>query len=108
MLDSIRGKTIRWTFTDGPVANKQFEHTFQPDGSVKWRMSGGGKGGESGAPKYEAANLGNGVHAVSYLAPSGYTLTVVLDERSGQCVGFASNEKELTLQHGTWETVEPR
>ena len=27
--DPTRGKTIRWTFTDGPMAKKTFEHQFR-------------------------------------------------------------------------------
>src|SRR5207244_4241752 len=27
-MDSLRGKTLRWTFTDGPAAGTLFEHTF--------------------------------------------------------------------------------
>ena len=44
-MDSLRGKTLRWTFTDGPVAGTLFEHTFHDDGSVVWRvLEGPGKG----------------------------------------------------------------
>jgi hypothetical protein len=43
---------------------------------------------------------------VSYLSSSGYTLTVVLDNRSKHVVAFASNEKELTVQHGTFEMAD--
>ena len=104
--EAIRGKTIRWTFTDGPMANRTFEHVFHVDGSLTFRMMGG----HSDAPptrveKYEVATLGADVDAVSYLGPAGYTLTAVLDHRSGRIVAFASNEKSLGLQHGTFEEV---
>ena len=33
-IDSLIGKTVRWTFADGPVAGKTYEHTFNADGSV--------------------------------------------------------------------------
>ena len=26
--DPLRGKTIRWTYDDGPMAGKSLEHTF--------------------------------------------------------------------------------
>ena len=48
-MDSLRGKTLRWTFTEGPVAGTLFEHTFQDDGSVVWRvLEGQGKGHGAG------------------------------------------------------------
>jgi hypothetical protein len=100
----IRGKSIRWTFTDGPLAKKTFEHTFDADGGVTWRsIDGDIKGKSSYAKVCEIATVGEDVHAVSYLGTSGYTLTVVLDYRTGNLVAFASNEKELTVHHGTFE-----
>jgi hypothetical protein len=39
----------------------------------------------------------------SYLSSHGYTLTSVVNERSRTVVSFASNEKELVVQHGTIE-----
>jgi hypothetical protein len=38
-------------------------------------------------------------------ASSGTTSTAVLDVRIGSVVGFASNEKQLTVQHGSFEAV---
>jgi hypothetical protein len=103
--DPIRGKTIRWTFSDGPMAKKTFEHSFDKGGTVSWRMlDGNGQGKLSEEKKYESVHVGHEVHAISYLGSAGYTLTVVLDFGTGKLVAFASNEKELTLQHGTLET----
>jgi hypothetical protein len=39
---------------------------------------------------------------VSYLE-SGYTLTTLLDFKSKKLVAFASNEKGVSAQHGTFE-----
>lgn len=100
--DPIRGKTLRWTFDDGPMAGKTFEHTFAPDGTVSWRCT---NGDEKGDDKYQLARVGDDVYAVSYLASSGFTVTTVLDIESGTIVSFASNEKMLVLQHGTFEAV---
>jgi hypothetical protein len=105
MTDPIRGKTIRWTFDDGPMAGKTFEHTFGADGNVRWTMVGAGAGKPSSPEHYEAVKVHSDVYAVSYLASSGYTLTAVLDFRVGSVVGFASNEKQLTVQHGSFEAV---
>src|ERR1700730_5737843 len=101
--DPIRGKTIQWTFSDGPMANRTFEHSFKDDGSVSFRtLDGKGERTPTDVKKYEIATVGPDVYAASYLGPSGYTLTVVLDYRSGHLVAFASNEKGLVLQHGTF------
>ena len=119
--DPLRGKTIRWTYDDGPMAGKSFEHTFGNDGTVTWRETGGeersakppsnGKQ-KSGKPtttpraKYEVATVNDDVCAVSYLSESGYTLTSVLDFSSGAVVSFASNEKELVPQRGMFEVAD--
>jgi hypothetical protein len=41
------------------------------------------------------------VYAISYLAASGHTLTVVVNLRTGRVVGFASNEKTWSPLTGT-------
>src|SRR2546428_9775306 len=38
--DPLRGKTVRWTFEDGPTAGTTFEHRFSPDGTVEYRAVG--------------------------------------------------------------------
>lgn len=104
--DRVRGKTIRWTFSDGPMAKKTFEHVFLKSGGVKYRMlDGAAKGKMTREKKYEVARLNADTYAVSYLGSSGYTLTVVLDFRKGRLVAFASNEKSLIPQHGKFEVV---
>ena len=108
-MNRIEGKTIRWTFSDGPVANERYEHVFDPDGGLTYRKLDGeeesGKGTQ--VEKYETAEVGDDVVVFSYLAPdSGYTLTSVLDYGSNTVVAFASNEKMLAIQHGTFEEVD--
>lgn len=102
MSDRVVGKTILWSFDDGPTAGKRFEHSFARDGKVHY--------GEEGQPKgkadYEVETVGDDVVAVSYLARSGYTLTTILDFAGGTAIAFASNEKELVVQRGTFEVVE--
>ena len=119
--DPVRGKTIRWTYDDGPMAGKSFEHTFGNDGTVTWRETGGedqgtkapgngkkttGKPATEAKAKYEVAAINQDVCAVSYLSKSGFTLTSVLDFDSGTVVSFASNEKELVPQRGMFEVAE--
>lgn len=101
--DPIRGKTIRWTFRDGPMKGKTFEHIFERDGAVAFRMLGG-KGKLTRVDRYEYAPVGKDVYAVSYLGPQGFTLTVVLDFRTLELVAFSSSATELGMQRGTFET----
>ena len=111
--DPIRGKTIRWSYGDGPTKGMTFEHVFGTDGHVSWRRvdQASGRGGESGekqeASTYEVAEVATDVWAVSYLAPSGWTLTTILDSVSRKIVSVASNEKQLVVQRGTYEMVTP-
>ena len=99
MSDPVRGKTIRWSYDDGPVAGKTFEHTFTADGTVSWREPGTTSGGEPSVP-YQATWITDDVYLVSYLAASGWTLTTLVDTTSGKIVSVASNEKELVIQRG--------
>jgi hypothetical protein len=103
--DLIPGKTIRWTFADGPMAHKTFEHVFDQHGSVAFRAIDGAQRGKlSEAKKFETAQVNADVCAISYLS-TGFTLTVVLDFKTGKLLAFSSNERELTLQHGAFEDV---
>ena len=102
----ITGHTLRWSFQDGPMAGKAFDHTFSRNGGVIFREVGSDPNSKPGsAEQYEVASLGQDVHAVSYLSSSGNTLTVVLDFKTRKLVAFASNEKSLILQHGTFEPL---
>ena len=102
----ITGHTLRWKFSDGPMAGKSFDHTFSRNGNVAFREVGGDPNAKpGGAGQYCVASVGQDVHVVSYLGPSGYTLTVVLDYKSWKLVAFASNEQSLTMQQGTFERL---
>ena len=98
--DPVRGKTLRWTFKDGPMQGTTYEHVFRTDGTVSWAEPGKPAGADSTA-KYEVEPVSDGVYVVSYLGKSGYTLTTVVDTTTGKIVSFASNEKSLLKQHGT-------
>jgi hypothetical protein len=102
----IQGKTVRWTFDDGPMKKKTFEHTFDAKGRVTFRMVGEDGGKATTVDRCEIEMLGDDVCAVSYLGPSGYTLTTVLDMRTGKLAAFASNDKTLTVQHGRFQIAE--
>jgi hypothetical protein len=102
----VTGHTLRWSFHDGPMAGKSFDHTFSRHGGVTFReVSDDPKAVRGSADQYQVASLGQDVHAVSYLSGSGHTLTVVLDFKTQKLVAFASNEKSLVMQHGTFEPL---
>jgi hypothetical protein len=114
--DAVRGKTMRWIWKEGPTQGKTHEHRFHDDGTVDWREVGeSGSGGPkpSAAPRphgpervpYAAIGVGPSVYVVSYLASSGFTLTVVLNFDTHRLVGFASGAKEWYPVGGTFQVV---
>jgi phenolic acid decarboxylase len=103
----IRGKTIRFTWTDGPTKGQTHEHVFHEDGAVEFRsIDGTQKGKPTKEREYAAMKVAEDVFLVSYLASSGYTLTVALNFRSNKVFGVASNAKEWFPTQGTLEVVE--
>jgi len=108
--DPLRGKTLRFTFDDGPMAGTTYDHAFGTDGTVTWTdaTTGGGTGANA-APdpestaKYEFERVNADVYVVTYLSKAGYTLTSVVDTSTGKLVSFASNEKSLSVHHGKAE-----
>ena len=103
---SLSGRTLNWKFETGPTAGGTYEHTFEPDGSVSFRkLDDSGKGKVTREKAYAAFEVSPDVQLVSYLAESGYTLTVALNFDTGRLYGFASNDKEWHAVSGTFETV---
>lgn len=109
---AIRGTTMRWAWSEGPTKGRVHEHTFHPDGTVEWRDADAApSSGEARAPvpperpPYAAFEVTGDVYAVSYLAPSGFTLTVVLDFATHRLVGFASGKEQWHPLRGTFEVV---
>jgi len=106
-MTSLSGKTIRWVFVDGPTAGATFEHTLDPDGSIVWRaVDGAFKGASRREKRYGAVRIDDDTWAVSYLAESGHTLTVVLNFANHQATGFASNDKTWHQLSGTFDVVD--
>ena len=109
---AVRGKTIRFRWTDGPTKGITHEHVFHDDGTVVWHDAGASSSSSPDAgsreperPAYSASQVAESAYVVSYLAPSGWTLTVVLNFRNQQIVGFASSAKEWFPVRGTLEVV---
>jgi phenolic acid decarboxylase len=104
--ETLVGTTVRWRFDDGPVAGRNFEHRFNDDESVEYRMLDDHDNGRwARAEKCATSRLTDKVFAMSYLATNGYTLTAVLDFQTGAVVAFASNEKDWSAQEGAFELV---
>ncbi len=112
---AIRGKTIRFTWTEGPTKGTTHEHVFHQDGTVEWRDASPQKdrathkqeksGSANPNPKYGAIRVADDIYAVSYLAASGYTLTVVLNFADHRLAGFASSSKEWYPLQGTFQVM---
>ena len=108
--DEIRGKTLRWTWTEGPTQGTTHEHVFHEDGTVSWREVDGSEPPDGSEAKekadYAAQKVADNVYAVSYLAKSGFTLTVVLNFNTHKLVGYASGAKEWYPVQGTFKQID--
>jgi hypothetical protein len=114
LADAVRGHTIRFTWMGGPTEGKTHEHVFHADGTVEWRDAGEpekprveNRPGQPAKerPAYAAIRVAPDIYLVSYLASSGYTLTVVLNFQDRSIVGFASGAKEWYPLRGRLEVV---
>ena len=105
-MNSVTGKRIRWKFVDDPMGDTTYEHSFNEDGSITWRIIEGKYAGATATEKsYAAVKVNEKTWAISYLGASGHTLTVVLNLEDGKAIGFASNDKLWTALPGTFEIV---
>jgi hypothetical protein len=112
---AIRGKIIQFKWTEGPTKGTTHEHLFHEDGTVEWRdprqpsptpsADSSKEGRPPEKPAYAAIKVADQSYIVSYLARSGYTLTVVLNFRDYQLIGFASGTHEWYPLRGTFEVV---
>jgi len=105
----VAGTTMRFTWTSGPTQGKAHDHRFGEDGQVEWRSAvthGTQPGvGEFERAHYAAMDVSDDVCLVSYLAKSGYTLTVALNFADSVICGVASNEKTWTPVQGAFEVL---
>lgn len=118
LSNQINGKTIRLSWTDGPTKGTTQEHVFHKDGTVEWHSIETGAKAKPAAessgtkaakkpdkPQYAAMKVTDDICVVSYLAQSGYTLTVVLNFVDNSTVAIASNEKDWLPAHGSFEVM---
>ena len=105
--DPVAGKTLRFTWTGGPTKGETHEHVFNTDGSVDYRKVEGGKASAKSTHerKYAALRVTDTVCVVSYLAASGFTLTVAIDLAGTTIAGFASNDKQWFPVRGTYRKM---
>ena len=89
--DQVRGRSLAFSWTDGPAKDSTHIHAFHDDGTVEWHSVESDKTTER--PAYMAARIDDDICLVSYLSQSGYTLTVVLDFIEESITGVASNDK---------------
>lgn len=119
LASAVRGKTMRWSFTNGPTEGKTYEHVFADDGTVTFKEIGGEKKAASTAetkpaqkpaakapPKYSAVDVVDGVELVSYMSNEGFTLTMVLNLRDHSLVGIASGNDQWHPVAGTFEVMD--
>ena len=118
-MNPLRGKTIRFTFSEGPTKGAAYDHTFHDDGSVTWRDSAApkrdepsekapaknGKADRESPAEYGSFQVADDVYVVSYLSKSGYTLTVALNFETDELFGFASNDKNWYRVRGIFEVL---
>jgi hypothetical protein len=101
--DPVRGKTMDWTWTTGPTASSTHQHTFREDGTMSWRILDGKAEGKTGEEKqYASMQVSPDVWLVSYLAHSGYTITIALNFTNHEMKGAASNDKEWYPLEGSF------
>jgi hypothetical protein len=115
-MNPLRGKTIRFTFSEGPTKGASYDHTFSGDDRVTWRDSAGPKrdepsekasaGAEREPPtEYASFQVADDVYLVSYLSKAGYTLTVALNFETDELFGFASNSQNWYRVRGIFEVL---
>jgi hypothetical protein len=107
--DCLRGRTIKFAWTQGPTEGKVHEHRFHDDGTVEWRAvddrsAAGGKPAAGERPEYFAADIGHDACFMSYLSQkSGFTLSLVLNFANRTILGVASNDKRWFRVRGWLE-----
>lgn len=105
--DAIRGRKIRFNWSDGPTKGARHDHEFHKDGSVEYRGADATKDEKWTREKeYSAAQVSDDVYLVSYLGSAGYTLTVALNFKDNRMVGIASGAKDWHPVEGSFEVLD--
>ena len=104
-IDSLLGRTVQFTFADGPSGGSTYEHVFKEDGAIGFRVAGDATAKFSWAKTGTTMKVGDGMFLMSYLSKEGFTLTLHLNVRTLELVGFASNSESWFQQKGSFEFV---
>jgi hypothetical protein len=104
---ALQGRTIRFSFSEGPTKGVSYDHVFADDGTVTFRDAAKSDRKEPRTPeapaKYASFEVADDITLVSYLSSSGYTLTVALNFETEELFGFASNHEHWYPVRGTFE-----
>lgn len=105
-MDLAAGRTIKWTFDDGPMAGVPIEHDLHADGSITWRIvDGPHKGVSRREEPFDARRVSENVWTLSYRAASGHTLTVVMNAADGRLTAYGSDNASWEPMSGRFEIV---
>jgi hypothetical protein len=105
-LDPVRGRTIRWTWKEGPDKGSLIEHVFREDGRMLFRvMSGRNKSTARVERPYESTRVGPDVYTVSYRTATGSTMTVFLNFKTRALLGLASDSEGWHPARGTFAVM---
>ena len=101
-INTLVDRKLRFTFDDGPMAGKSFDHVFHKDGSVEFGAPGAATTTSKDAALVKVAD---GFFLASYLGPKGYTLTIGIDAEGGKLVAFSSDGKQWSKQVGSFAII---
>lgn len=101
--DPVRGRTIRWTWKEGPEKGAFVEHVFREDGHMLLRaVNGRHKSLLKVERRYESTRVGPDLYTVSYRTAAGATTTVILNFKDGTLLGFSSDSEGWYPSRGTF------
>jgi hypothetical protein len=106
LAEAVRGKILRFGWTEGPTKGASHDHRFHEDGSVEYRNADAKADDKwTREDEYSAVPVSDDVCLVSYLGSAGYTLTVALNFKNKRMVGIASGAKDWHPVAGTFEIL---
>jgi hypothetical protein len=87
--DRFRGTIQRWTIDAGPLAGTAYDHAFNTDWSLTWRVVAGSEQDRVGrARQFSVQAVRSQLFLVSFPLPDGELLTATVDFASKRFVGF--------------------
>jgi hypothetical protein len=111
MVESLRpsrlaGRSFRFTWTAGPNVSVTHEHVFHMDGTVSYAPIEPDRPPQyTTAKQYGAFEVAPDTFLVSYLDPSGYTLSVAMNFKDRRLHGFAASATKWYPVQGRFEEL---